>query len=108
VQPYDAQHTEARTHVVCGVAPTRVAGTDLRGARFMVDAGRMIWRGCYTLRHDGIHETDYLDQMTIPLFWKMSSELGPSKSNKELLNQVEADLMGALEDVRCLAKATIP
>lgn len=42
----------------------------------MVDVGRTIWHGCHTLRHDGIDETDYLDQMTMLLFLKMSSELG--------------------------------
>jgi type I restriction enzyme M protein len=42
----------------------------------MVDVGRTIWQGCHTLRHDGIDESDYLDQMTMLLFLKMSSELG--------------------------------
>lgn len=41
----------------------------------MVDVGKTIWHGCHTLRHDGIDETDYLDQMTMLLFLKMSNEL---------------------------------
>ena len=44
----------------------------------MVDVGRTIWRACHTLRHDGIDESDYLDQMTMLLFLKMASELGLS------------------------------
>jgi len=48
----------------------------------MVDVGRTIWHGCHTLRHDGIDETDYLDQMTMLLFLKMSSELGLNKATR--------------------------
>ncbi|PRP90667.1 putative type I restriction enzymeP M protein [Enhygromyxa salina] len=42
----------------------------------MTDVVSKLWGLCHTLRHDGVHEGDYLEQLTYLLFLKMVEEKG--------------------------------